>query len=183
MGALVPSEQAGGLRDITSEKRLALIFDTNVRAAQDYGYWKQGQDPDVLDAFPAQRFIRVLDVKDPRASHEQYEGQVALKSNLAFWLRINEDFGVPWGPWGWGCGHDVEDVDRTEAEALGLIQPGEPAQPVDKTFNDDLEAGTKNLDPDLVDWLGEELGDQVEIDRKSGAVKWAGRSGPRKARV
>lgn len=160
----------GGLTDIAGQKRLELIFDVQTRQAQDFGYWKQGQDPDVLEAFPAQRFIRVVDVKEPRNAHQDFEGAVALKSNLSFWTRINQDFGVPWGPWGWGCGHDVEDVDRAEAEAMGLIKPGEQPVPVEKEFNDRLEAGTQGLDGDMVRFLAEAFGDQVDLgpDR----VRW-----------
>jgi len=163
----------GGLTDITSQKRLELIFDTQTRQAQDYGYWKQGQDPDVLDAFPAQRFIRVLDVKEPRDAHLPFENAVALKSDLDFWIRINDDFGVPWGPWGWGCGHDVEDVDRDEAEQLGLIQPGDTPVPIAKDFNARLEASTKGLDPDMLRFLADAFGDQIDLEPDN--IRWTGR--------
>ena len=154
----------GGLTDITSEARLGLVFNIQTQAAQDYGYWKQGMDADVLDEFPAQRFIRVVDVKEPRQAHEQYQDQVYLKTD-PIWARvINADFGVPWGPWGWGCGHDVEDVDRAEAEALGLLQPGEKVKPDERALTDNLQASTKGLDPDLLDKLKNEFGDRLIID-------------------
>jgi hypothetical protein len=161
---------SGGLRDITSEKRLGLIFNTQTQQANDYGYWRQGQDPDVLDAFPAQRFIRVLEVKEPRDNHTQYEGQVFLKSDPV-WSHINEDFGVPWGPWGWGCGHDVEDVSREDAEALGLLTPGQAVEPDTRHFNENLKASTQGLEPDLIEKLKADLGDQLEIDGT--AMRWA----------
>jgi hypothetical protein len=172
MGAIDGDSRSSSLQDISAQKRLELIFDTNTRAAQDFGYWKQGQDPDVLDEFPAQRFIRVIDVEDPRAWHTRFEGEVHLKSDLDFWLAVNEDFGVPWGPWGWGCGHDVEDVDRDEAEQLGLIRPGERAVPVEKDLNDRLQASTRNLDPDLRAKLKEQFGAQIDIE--GDAVRWSG---------
>jgi hypothetical protein len=159
----------GGLKDLAGEKRLGLIFDVQTRQANDYGYWKQGQDPDVLDAFPAQRFIRMLDVKDPRDAHSQYEDQVYLKSD-PIWVQINDDFGVPWGPWGWGCGHDVEDVSRDEAEALGLLQPGQAVVSQESTFNDQLKASTRGLDPDLLAKLQTELGDQLVIEGET--MRW-----------
>lgn len=171
MGDLVPENKRGGLQDITSEKRLGLIFDNQTRQAQDYAFWKQGQDPDVLDAFPAQRFIREIPVKEPRDFHRGFEGEVHLKSDLSFWQAINQDFGVPWGPWGWGCGHGVEDVDRSEAEALGLIQPGEAAQPVQMDFNERLQASTKGLDPDILEVLKTAFGSKVKIEGDS--IRWA----------
>jgi hypothetical protein len=129
-------------------------------------------DPDVLDEFPAQRFVRVQEVKQERDSHKQYEDQVYLKTDPIWATTINEDFGVPWGPWAWGCGHDVEDVDRTEAEQLGLVKPGEQIKPQEKSFNDRLEAGTAQIEPDLLQKLLDELGDQVELDEQEQILRW-----------
>jgi hypothetical protein len=176
MGLLDGDSRSSSLQDITSQKRLELIFDTNVRAAQDFGNWKQGMDPDVLNEFPAQRFLRVIEVDEPRDWHSQFEDGVWLKSDVAAWSRINQDFGVPWGPWGWGCGHDVEDVDRDEAEALGLIQPGQRAEPALTNFNERLQASVKHLDPDLRAKLKEQFGEQIEIEGES--ARWRSSSSP-----
>ena len=162
----------GGLTDITSQRRLSLIFDTQVRQADDFGYWKQGQDADVLNEFPAQRFIRVQEVDEPRDWHTQFEDGVWLKTDLDAWIRINQDFGVPWGPWGWGCGHDVEDVDRDEAEEAGLITPGQTLQPAEQAFNDRLGASTRGLDRDMLKLLDESFGEQIVIE--DDRVRWRG---------
>jgi hypothetical protein len=158
----------GGLTDITSGRRLGLIFDTKVQQAGDFGYWRQGLDPDVLNEFPAMRFIRVKDVREPRQSHERYQDQVYLKTDPIWALVINQDFGVPWGPWGWGCGHDVEDVDRDEAEKLGLIKPGErlsPAPLLQKyNFNSNLSASTLGVEPELLAKMKKVFGDQIIIE-------------------
>ncbi len=178
MGPLDPDD-AGTLKDITSQKRLSLIFNTMTQSANDFGYWKQGMDPDVLNEFPAQRFIRVQDVSKPRELHRQNEGVVELKTNVGFWTAMNDPkiggFGVPWGPWGFNSGMDVEDVDRTESEQLGLIKPGEEVAPVDKEFNDRLDASTAGLDPDMIEKLQGAFGDQIEVD--GDRVRWSGKSG------
>ncbi len=162
----------GGLKDITSERRLGLIFDVHARQAHDFGYWRDGMDPAILNEFPAQRFIREHAVKEPRTDHAKHEGEVRLKSDLPFWIGLNKDFGVPWGPWGWGCGHGVEDVDRDEAERLGLIRPGEQVRPVEQDFNAHLEASTTGLNPDLLAKLKTDLGDQVEVTGDT--IRWKG---------
>lgn len=162
MGPL-DEELAGGLRDITSERRLSLIFNTQVRQANDYGYYRQGMQENVLNEFPAQRFIRVVDVKQERESHVPYEGQVFLKTDPV-WVKINADFGVPWGPWGWGCGHDVQDEDRDTAVELGLMKPGEQLEPEVKFFNENLRASASTLDQDLLEKLKAELGKQLVIE-------------------
>ncbi len=172
MGPLDPKD-IGTIKDIQSERRLALIYDVQTTAAYEYGGWEQANDPDVLDEFPAQRFIREVEVKEPRDIHQHHENEVRLKSDIGFWTALNRDFGVPWGPWGWGCGHGVEDVDRAEAEQLGLIQPGEAVKSPDVEFNDRLRASTRNLDPDLLQWLADQFGDQIEIDQVNQVVKWS----------
>ena len=159
----------GGLTDITSGRRLGLIFDTKVQQSGDYGCWRQGMDPDVLDAFPAMRFIRVKDVKEPRQSHEQYQDQVYLKTDPIWALVINADFRTPYGPWGWGCGHETEDVDRDEAESLGLVKPGDKISPAPMlkkfgNFNSKLQASALNIEPDLLDKMKDVFGDQITIE-------------------
>jgi len=171
MGPL-DAESAGGLQDITSERRLGLIFDTLTRQAGDYGYWKQGQNIDVLNEFPAQRFIRVIDVKEPRTLHVQYEDQVYLKTDPIWARQINQDFHVPWGPWGWGCGHSVEDVDRTEAVSLGLLAPNQRLQPEVKSFNENLQASVSGIVPALLDFLKGVFGDRIAI--RGDVIEWRG---------
>jgi hypothetical protein len=169
LGPLDP-EDVGTIKDIRSERRLGLIFDVNTKAAHSFGDRKQGLDSDVLNEFPGQRFIRVIDVKEPRTSHEMFEGQVFLKTDTETWLRINQDFGVPWGPWGWGCGHDVEDVDRDETDSLGLTKPGQRIEGAHEDFNENLKASARNLDPDLIRFLREKFGNKIQIE--NGEARW-----------
>lgn len=169
----------GSIEDITSEKRLGLIFDIKTRQAADYGYWRQGMDPDVLNEFPASRFIRVQDVKEPRELHTPFQDQVYLKTDPIWALVINKDFHVPWGPWGWGCGHDVEDVDRDEAEKLGLIKRGQKVEAITqsngwphpkKFFNENLQASTAGIEPELLDKIKQVFVDQIVIE--DDVIRW-----------
>jgi hypothetical protein len=175
MGPLDP-EDAGTIKDITSEGRLALIFDTNIKSAADFGYWKQGQDPDVLQEFPSQRFIRVAPVNVPRPRHEANRGAEKRKDDLDFWLYMNAPdiggFGVPWGPWGFNSGMDVEDISRNESDKLGLTKPDETLKPVDNQLNDQLQASTANLDQRLINFLKSAFGDQATFTGDS--VEWKG---------
>ena len=114
------------MKDVASESRLKLIFDTQTQQAQAYGYYKQGQDPAILDAYPAQRFIRAEQRKVPRPLHQKNRNEVRRKDDMEFWLRMNNQslggFGVPFGPWGFNSGMDVEDVRRDAAIRVGLIE-------------------------------------------------------------
>jgi len=182
MGPLDPKD-AGTIKDITSEQRLGLIFDVQTQAATRFGDWKQGMNADVLDEFPAQRFIREVGVEAPRRLHDEHEGEVRLKTDLEFWLRMNSPeiggFGVPWGPWGFNSGMGVEDVDRAEAESLGLLQPGEAVASPEPRFNEHLKASVTNLDPDLQELLKDRFGGQIQI--QDGAAWWKGDRAGKKA--
>ncbi|HMJ88988.1 MAG TPA: hypothetical protein VK530_04195 [Candidatus Acidoferrum sp.] len=173
MGPLDPKDE-GTLTDIRSETRLSLIFNTKTAQAKEHGYWKQGMDPDVLDEFPASRFIREVETTTPRAIHQQNEGVVRLKTDVDFWTAMNSPsiggFGVPWPPFGFNSGMGLEDCDRDEAERLGLISPGERLRPVEREFNDKLEASAMHLDEDMRAKLKEEFGDQIDIE--DDRVRW-----------
>ncbi|MEG0144079.1 MAG: hypothetical protein RSA21_08305, partial [Akkermansia sp.] len=124
-GTINPEINENNIRDLRSVSRLQLIWDTNIEAAKGYGQSKEGQDHVILDVYPCQRFVRVLSVVTPRPYHESALDTVKRKDNLAFWTSLNRDFGVPWSPWGFRSGCDVEDVDRDEAEELGIIKKNE----------------------------------------------------------
>lgn len=128
-GKIDPAIRESDLRDLRSIARLQLIFDTQVESAMAYGYWRQGLSRVNLATFPAQRFIRIRPVLTPRPYHAANENVVKLKTDLAFWLDMNRDFNVPWGPWGFNSGMGVEDVSRREAIALGILRPDEKLDP------------------------------------------------------
>lgn len=168
-------EGGGPITDKTSTSRLQLIFDVQMKSAYGFGQWQEGNNPVLLDAFPAARFIRIGYVQEPRPLHETNKGQVRLKSDLEFWLAMNSSaiggFEVPWPPFGFNSQMDLEDVSRAEAEAMGLIAPGEQITPPDMAFDEHLEASVKGLDPDVREALVKKLGkENVEVD--GDRVKW-----------
>lgn len=182
---LTPADEAkrGGLQDITSIPRLAMIHDIQTQQAEGFVRWKSDQDEDVLDEFPAQELVRIEDRKEPRdwvkrwtaAGGELVDGRmIALKTD-PIWQRISV-FGTPYPPFDFNSGMGLRDIDREEAEALGLIQPGERLQPSDVDFNDELQASIADItrDPDTRSaWtaaLEEYFGDQITID--GDRIKW-----------
>lgn len=171
-GRIDPEIDETDLTDLRSMARLQLIFDTQMEAAHEYGYWSQGNDPDVLNAYPASRFIRVRPVRVPRPIHAAHEGVVRRKDDLDFWIAMNPDFGVPYGPWGFNSGMGVEDVDRIEAEQLGLVAPGERLTPQDRDFNERLSASVRDLSDESRARLRKIFGDQVT--ERDGRMEWVG---------
>lgn len=135
------------LTDITSRRRLGLIYDMNVQEAREYARYVRGQDADALDMYPAQEFVRVESRRVPRtdwpvrwrAAGGKIRGgrMVALKSDPV-WTNLSR-FGRPFPPFDYGSGMGVEDIDREEAVELGLLPDDEPADEIPE-FDIALEA-------------------------------------------
>lgn len=147
-------DKEGGIEDLSSDARLDLILDTNVEMAQGYGHFKQGQDEDVLLAFPAQELIRVSDAKEPRdwperwvrAGGHLYNGRMIARKDDEVWNKLgdpgifNDGLGNPYPPFAFNSGMDVVDIARSEAIALGVMADDEFVVPQDRGFNRDLKA-------------------------------------------
>lgn len=143
-------EHEGGLQDFSSDKRIDLQLRVNVQQGQGYGAWIQGQDADLLDAFPAQEFLRVEGRAKPREDWPErwiaaggpktsaWPRMIALKDDPC-WVNLSR-FGTPYPPFDFGSGKGVRNIPRREAEALGLITRDQIPQPQDLGFNDDLQA-------------------------------------------
>lgn len=170
-GIPVDPAKRGGLQDITSRARLGLIIDINTQQAQEYARWKAEQDPDVLDAFPAQELIRLED----RVTHRRWatrwlqaggtlvQGRmVALKSS-PIWTAISR-FGTPWPPFDFNSGMGLEDIFREDAEALGLLTPADMPQPQEESFNKNLRASTRGLGDGMLGFLSKLFGDKARIE-------------------
>jgi hypothetical protein len=172
-----PGDKAGGIEDLSSDRRIELQLRQNSESAQGFGNFLQGQAPGALDAFPAQELFRAEERKDPRnwptrwmqAGGQIFGGRmIALKSD-AVWSAISA-FGTPYPSFDYGSGMWVRDVDRAEAESLGLIAPGEVAQPVVEDFNAKLQASVTNIAPELQQSLQRSFGDQIVI--QDGTARW-----------
>lgn len=171
------------LRNHAGTERLKLIYEQNIRSARGYGWWKEGQNSDVMDAFPAQELVRIESRHAPRDWRARWaafsgpvrEGRmVALKSD-GIWTAISR-FGTPWPPFDFGSGMGVDDVTREEAEAMGLLQPGAPVEGDEASFNSELQASVKGLDQDMIDALKASFGDQVQVT--DGVIHWKGDAPP-----
>jgi hypothetical protein len=66
----------------------------------------------------------------------------------------------------------LRDVDRTEAEELGLITPAEELAPEQIPFNDSLEAPMEDVDPEIAEVAVHLFGDLVEF--AGGVLRWVG---------
>ena len=143
-----PLFERGGLVDLSSDARTNLILDMNTSQARNYGDYVQGQDEDILDLWPAQELFRAIAAREPRdwparwrnRGGRLFGGRMIALKNDPLWRRISR-FGQAWPPFDFNSGMRVRDVEREEAEDLGLIAPGEPAPaPQIDDLNEALQA-------------------------------------------
>jgi hypothetical protein len=169
----------GSVQDFGSERRLQLIFEQQIGQAQSKAYYLSGQDPDILDAWPAQELVRLRNAKAPRdwtrrwseAGGKFYGSRmIALKTD-PIWTKISR-FGRPWPPFDYGSGMGLDEIDRESAEALGLIKPGERIEPSLQRDQEEIAASVKGLSPDMQAALKTVFGNQIRVDGEQ--ARWRG---------
>ena len=148
MGPLEP-EDAGTVRDVTSEQRLAPIFDVQTQAATRFGATgNKGWTRTSWTSSPRNGLSRGRGRETPEDPRRKRGREFAWKSDLAFWLSMNDPafggFGVPYGPGGFIPGW-AGDIDRAEAGAPRASGAREKVQPVEQEFNDHLKASVSGL--------------------------------------
>jgi hypothetical protein len=188
---------SGELTDITSYRRLGLIYDFNTEDAMEYGRWMARQDPDILDAFPCSELVRVEARRVPRgyrkgpggrlievpqeswparwaaAGGEFTGGRMIARKDDLIWISISR-FGRPWPPFDFESGMGLADVSRSEAIELGAIAPEDPPpQPQHLDFNHNLQASIPEATPSTMEGFRDIFGDQVDVSRE-GLVIWQG---------
>jgi hypothetical protein len=189
---------SGELTDLTSAKRLGLIYDFQVEDAMEYGRWLARQDPAILDAFPCNELIRVEHREVPRgyrkgahgrlievpgeswparwaaAGGDFVGGRMIARKDDPIWSRISR-FGRPWPPFDFMSGMGLADVSREEAEQLGVIGPEAPApEPQHLDFNHNLSASVPEATPALLERFKASFGDQVDVSPRDGKITWQG---------
>lgn len=179
---------AGGLTDITSIPRLGLIYDMQNAHAAGFARHKLDTSEGALVLYPAYQ-LGESTAEEPRpeefwqrrwfeagnqvgwagAVRTEY---VALKTS-PIWAALST-FGTPWPPFDWGSTRPLDEVDRDQAVALGLIddawRPTEGAAG-GEDFNAQLEASTRELDAGMVKQLSDWFGDAVKF--VGNTVKWS----------
>jgi hypothetical protein len=144
----------GSITDITSDARINLKLKTDRDVMQGMGWFIQGNDPAVLDAFPAQELIRVEGRDKPRDWQSRFRhfaeavgdtdalrvlaatGRMIARKDSPVWQALgdgdeiyDDTLGNPFPPFAFGSGMDVQDISYTEALDLGLIREGEAVRP------------------------------------------------------
>lgn len=170
-------DKRGGLEDLSSDRRINLIIDTQEKMSRGFGNWKQAQRPGVLAMWPADELYRAESREVPRNWLTRWNNAraslagstsataagslsgpfIALK-NDPIWSALSR-FGNPYPPFDFNSGMRVRDVDADTAERLGVLKPGAKVEPKKDPFNRETAwPAPDNLPPPLLDALVKSLG-------------------------
>ena len=175
--------------DIASAPRLRLIFDMAEQRTFNKARWETSNDPDLLDAYPAQELFRESPRDVPRdwearwaAASDAVNGEgvakdgrmVALKDS-PIWTELSV-FDEPFPPFDYGSGMGVRDVSRVDAVEMGLLGWRDKIDDPGYLFDQQKHASVENLPEVERDWLLEqlraELGDAVKYDEATGDISF-----------
>lgn len=157
-------QDAGTLRDLSSQARVDLVVRTNVGIAQGYGYWIQGQDPALLDQWPAAELFRAEGRGTERDWPERWlaaaqavgdgdavrmlqtHQRMIARKDSPVWQALGDGAGGfdsdalhnPYPPFAFNSGMDMRDIDREEAVDLGLLGRDDPIIPQSQEFAPNL---------------------------------------------
>lgn len=165
--------KAGSLQDRSSERRLKLILDTNIRQAQAVAQTRRSADPEIMAQWPAWRLARTGSRITPRDDWWQrwqdagnsvgWEGaaqkpMVALKSS-PIWAALGrgvggyaDTLGTAYPPFAYSSGLGWVDVPADEARRLGLSWQGADAAPAPASLApapNEYQAAFDRLPPDM----------------------------------
>lgn len=155
--APAPGEE-GTIQDLSSDARINLVLDTNTELAQGAGRFIQMNDPDVIDEFPCQELYRLSVPKGGIEAERDWEerwnaaadesgdddaaqcladnGRMVARKDSPIWDSLGngaggyeDSLGNPYPPFAFNSGMWVQSVSRDDAEDLGLIKPGQVAEP------------------------------------------------------
>lgn len=163
------AEEAGTIKDLSSDRRLELVIRTNTQVAQNFGHWREGQDAAALDQWPAQELFRAEAREEERDWLSRWreagestgpinsgwtitpEGRMVALKNHAIWDQLgsvalfDDGLGNPFPPFAFNSGMDVRDIDREEAMELGLIDRDTQIEPETYDFELPPEAMPESL--------------------------------------
>ena len=116
-----------GLKNLASTARLHLILDQNRSMAKAAGDYARMYKPANLKVFQYVRYVASVGSKNPRDSHQRYDGMIFDKRDP--WLKTH------WPPWDFGCKCQLENVTAAEAAAdkhgIEPMSPPEAAETID----------------------------------------------------
>lgn len=148
----IPPADKGTLRDLSSDSRLQVMLETNLRIADNTALAVTGMQPDALHDYPCWELLRVYTRLHPRgesgrdndpswqerfvrAGGKLYGGRMIARKTGPVWNNLGDsgvfsdgtDSSVP--PFAFRSGYGWEEVPRQECILLGVIDAGDEQGP------------------------------------------------------
>lgn len=153
----IPPAERGTLRDLSSERRLDLMLETNRRMAANYGRMVAGNGDYALREYPAWELVRLYERRIERGSPKSlspgwmqrwfdagaetgWEGAARSEFAALKWSPIwqalgdgaggyDDTLGNPYPPYAFNSGLGWREIGRREADGLGLLSGGAAERP------------------------------------------------------
>lgn len=144
VGLGIPPAEPGELRDLSSNKRIDLLLETNLRLEANRALQRRGQTDFALYAWPCYELVRIYPRRVPRGEEEPtpsegwperweqcggsfYDGRMIARKDDDIWSMLGDssrfddalDTDVP--PFAFNSGYGWREIEREEAIALGVI--------------------------------------------------------------
>ena len=185
-GLDIPPADKGELRDLSGNRRIDLVLDTNLSQMANRGFRAQGQSAFSLYAFPCYELVRIDPRRIPRgfketkkgivevpdenwpsrweqAGGEFYDGRMIARKDSDIWAALGDsgEFGDAMDtdvpPFAFNSGYGWRQVPREECVALGAIGEEDEIEPSASDMNRGLEI-SKRFDPEFLAALSAGLG-------------------------
>lgn len=150
----VPPAEAGSLRDLSSDKRLKLVLETQTRHAANFALHLQGMEPEARFEFPAWELVRIYSREKERedwperfvrAGGSLVDGRMVALKDDEVWSELGDSDLFPDGldsdvpPYAFSSGMGWREVSREECIELGLITGDEAPDETDARFFDETQ--------------------------------------------
>lgn len=184
----IPPALAGSLQDLSSDKRINLILDTQLELMAGKGQEQRGSSKESLDLFPAWELVRVKDARVPRdwftrfkqAGGRLLEDADGRKRLVAHKLDevwsvlgdraiFKDALGVSHPPFAFGSGMAWEAIEADEWQALAGTENREPSTeklPANVILFPSAQISTDGLSAETLKRLGEKLKNVEQKDGK-----------------
>ena len=171
----IPPAEPGSIRDLSSDRRIKLILDTQERQAANYGYMLQGQTDLARMQFPCWELVRIY----PRATERSgpnswphrwnsiggqfYSGRMIAPKDDPIWESLGSSANFPdaldtsFPPFAYNSGMGWRAVPRDECIAMGVIESDYIPEMQGPDFLSDLRAEADRFDPEFLHALRDEL--------------------------
>lgn len=165
----IPPAAPGSLQDLSSDRRINLILDTQLAMLAGKGQQQRGLEPEALDLFPAYELVRIKQARVPRDWQERWEQAggtlirdtdgrvrlVALKTSEIWSLLgdpaiFRDALGVSYPPFAFGSGTAWDVVEADEWDRLWKLANPEAAVDAPEPKEEPIPEAVKQLPPATV---------------------------------